>query len=259
MIIDFKKYSSVKIGPQKEVKILDEKQDFEGFIIGGANNILISDNAKNLALLGKNFDYIKIVEKNKEFIILDIGCASKSSTIYKFAKENNIKGFEFLVKIPGLLGGLLKMNAGLKDENISKYLINIDLADKTLQKEDVNFDYRFNPINKVMFSAKFKLFFGFDNEKNELLKNARNNQPSGASFGSIFKNPKGDFAARLIEKVGLKGFSKNDAKISDKHANFLINTKNASFDDAMYLINLAQKRVFEEFGILLEKEVVILD
>ncbi|EDP4713335.1 UDP-N-acetylmuramate dehydrogenase, partial [Campylobacter jejuni] len=80
----------------------------------------------------------------------------------------------------------------------------------------------------------------------------------GASFGSIFKNPKNDFAGRLIEAVGLKGFSKGDAMLSDKHANFLINKKNASFEDAFFLIELARKKVFEEFGINLENEVIII-
>lgn len=259
MIIDFKKYSSVKIGPKLEVEILEQKCKFDGFIIGGANNLLIGEPKANLAILGEKFNFCNILEKNENYMILDIGCATKSSTMYKFTKENNLKGFEFLTKIPGLLGGLLKMNAGLKDECISKNLLSIDLYDKTLNKEDINFDYRFNPLQDIMFSAKFKLYFGFDNEKNELLKNARNNQPNGASFGSIFKNPKGDFAARLIEQVGLKGFGKNDAMISDKHANFLINKKNASFEDAMFLIKLAQKRVFEEFGIQLQTEVKILN
>ena len=123
---------------------------------------------------------------------------------------------------------------------------------------DINFDYRFCPLNMPFFWAEFKLNFGFDILKDEALKNARSNQPSGASFGSIFKNPKNDFAGRLIEAVGLKGFSKGDAMLSDKHANFLINKKNASFEDAFFLIELARKKVFEEFGINLENEVIII-
>ena len=109
-----------------------------------------------------------------------------------------------------------------------------------------------------MFSAKFRLKFGFDAQKDDLLKSARSNQPSGASFGSIFKNPKGDFAGRLVEAVGLKGLKKGGAMISDKHANFLINVKNASFEDAIYLIELAEKRVCDEFGLHLEREVVVI-
>ena len=258
MIIDFKKYSSVKIGSQFEVEVLEQKCDFDGFLIGGANNLLVSNSPKKLGILGKNFDFIEILEKNREFYILKIGCATKSSTMYRFAKENKLAGFEFLSKIPGVLGGLLKMNAGLKDENISKHLHSIESFEDEIPKQNIAFKYRFNPLQKPMFSSKFKLYFGFDAQKDTILKNTRDNQPQGASFGSIFKNPSGDFAGRLIEAVGLKGFCKNDAMISDKHANFLINKKNASFEDAIYLIELARKRVFEEFGVRLENEVIVI-
>lgn len=150
------------------------------------------------------------------------------------------------------------MNAGLKECSISDSLISINLAKKTLKKEEMKFAYRFCALNEVAFGAIFRLLRGFDNEKCEILSKARDNQPSGASFGSIFKNPNGDFAGRLIEKVGLKGVKKGDAMISDKHANFLINKKNASFFDAIFLIELAEKRVFEEFGVRLEREVIIV-
>ncbi|MBS4275844.1 UDP-N-acetylmuramate dehydrogenase [Campylobacter vulpis] len=258
MIIDFKKYSSVRIGQAFEVEVLDSVGEFDGFIIGGANNLLVSDKPKKMGILGEEFNFIKILDKNADFTTLQIGCATKSSTMYQFAKKHNLKGFEFLTKIPGKLGGLLKMNAGLKDCNISTNLSKIMTAKGEIKREDIDFAYRFCPLEMPLFWAEFKLKYGFDNEKDQLLKLARSNQPSGASFGSIFKNPKNDFAGRLIEAVGLKGFSKNDAKLSEKHANFLINQKNASFEDALFLIELAKKRVLEEFGILLENEVIIL-
>ncbi|EGK8088129.1 UDP-N-acetylmuramate dehydrogenase [Campylobacter lari] len=258
MIIDFSKYSSVRIGESFEVQVLEELCDFDGFLIGGANNLLISPKSKKLGILGKSFDYIKILEQNEKGMFLEIGSSVKSFKMYHFAKENNLKGFEFLRNIPGTLGGILKMNAGLKDEDISKNLISIRTFNQEILKQNIAFAYRFNPIKEVMFSAKFFLEYGFDPVKDELLKNARKNQPKGASFGSIFKNPKNDHAGRLIESVNLKGFSKNDAMFSNEHANFLINKKHASFDDAIFLIELAKKRVFEEFGIVLEEEVVII-
>lgn len=94
----------------------------------------------------------------------------------------------------------------------------------------------------AFFWAEFKLNFGFDTLKDEALKNARSNQPSGASFGSIFKNPKNDFAGRLIEAVGLKGFSKGDAMLSDKHANFLINKKMQVLKMRFFLSNWLEKK-----------------
>lgn len=258
MIIDFKKYSSVRIGNEVEMQVLDKISEFKGFLIGGANNLLVSSKPKNIGILGENFDFIEILNQNKDFIHLRIGCKTKSNKMYNFAKENNLGGFEYLSKIPGTLGGLLKMNAGLKGECISKNLLKIFTSKGEILREDIAFDYRFCPLKLPFFLAEFKLSFGFNKAKDALLKSARNNQPSGASFGSIFKNPKGDFAGRLIEAVGLKGFSKGDAMLSDKHANFLINKKNASFEDAIYLIELARKKVFEEFGIKLENEVIII-
>ncbi|MBZ7951564.1 UDP-N-acetylmuramate dehydrogenase [Campylobacter sp. LH-2024] len=258
MIIDFKKYSSIRIGDEFEVQILDQISDFEGFLIGGANNLLMSPKPKNIGILGEKFDFIEILDQKLDFLHLRIGCRTNSRKIYNFAKQNNLCGFEYLSKIPGTLGGLLKMNAGLKGECISQNLIKIATSKGEILRENIDFDYRFCPLKMPFFWAEFKLEFGFDHVKDKTLKNARNNQPSGASFGSIFKNPQGDFAGRLIEAVGLKGFSKGDAMLSDKHANFLINKKHASYEDAIFLIELARKKVFEEFGIMLENEVIII-
>lgn len=259
MIIDFSKYCAVKIGPKLEVLELNEKSDFNGLLIGKANNLLVSDSpVKELAILGKKFDFLEILDENDAACTLKIGCATDAKKMYRFAKEKNLKGFEFLQKIPGSLGGLLKMNAGLKSEEISANLLSISLFDKEISKEAAGFAYRKSAFKGVAFEALFKLQKGFDTAKDSALKAIRSNQPSGASFGSIFKNPSGDYAGRLIEAVGLKGFSKGGAKLSEKHANFLINTGKASFEEALFLIELAKNRVFEEFGVKLEEEVVII-
>ena len=87
----------------------------------------------------------------------------------------------------------------------------------------------------------------------------RSNQPSTPSAGSCFKNPEGDYAGRLIEAVGLKGKRVGGMEFSSEHANFLVNQGDGNFDDAIYLIKEAQRRVFKEFNIWLECEIVILD
>ena len=106
--------------------------------------------------------------------------------------------------------------------------------------------------------AEFKISRGFDAELAADFAAKRANQPKGASFGSCFKNPPNDAAGRLIEVAGLKGHAIGGAKFSEQHANFIINFGCASFEDVIALINLAQSRVFEEFGIELETEVVVL-
>ena len=104
--IDFSKYSSVKIGNIFEVEVLSGNFGFfDGVIIGGANNILISPNPPRLGILSSEFDYIKFDGE-----ILEIGALTKSAKIYNFAKKNNLANFEFLKGIPGTLGGLITMN-----------------------------------------------------------------------------------------------------------------------------------------------------
>lgn len=254
MRIDFAKYSSVKIGGVLDVEQITPNQSFDGIVIGGANNLLISpDFSGKLGILSDEFNYIKC-----ENGLLKIGAKTSSKDIYKFAKNNDISGFEALGQIPGFLGGLIKMNAGLKGLSISDNLINLNCAGKSLSKNECAFAYRKSEISGVIFEASFELKHGFNDALSKNLRLARLNQPSGASFGSIFKNPSNDSAGRLIEAAGLKGHKIGACELSKKHANFLINHGNASFNDALILINLAKKRVFECFGICLEEEVVVL-
>lgn len=253
--IDFAKFSSVKIGCIHEVSVINSlDDDTTGLtMVGAANNILVSNNAPKMAMLGKNFDYIKLDDE-----ILEIGAACKSSKIYNFARKNNLANFEFLKSIPGTLGGLVKMNAGLGGVSVSDYLTHVRLKSGWIERENFNFAYRHSGINECIYAAKFKTKHGFNQEIAEQFQAKRANQPKGASFGSVFVNPHGDYAGRLLEAVGLKGYVKGGAMFSDVHANFMINFNNASFDDAMWLINEAKRRVKDSFDIELKCEVVVL-
>ncbi|WP_297442727.1 UDP-N-acetylmuramate dehydrogenase [Sulfurimonas sp.] len=254
--INFSKYSSFKIGGTHEVLLLDEQtQDIsKSYLIGSCNNILIGDNPPQLMMLSKKYDYIKI-EDNQ----LKIGGATPSGKIASFCKKHNIANFEFISHLPGKLGGLVFMNAGLKEYEIFNHLINITSFSGKKAKEEIDFGYRFTNINEPILEAAFHLEYGFDKERVTMFKKMRANQPSTPSAGSCFKNPKGDFAGRLIEAVGLKGKRVGDMEFSLEHANFLVNHGNGSFKDAIYLIETAQKRVKERFGVSLECEIVIMD
>ncbi|WP_169752503.1 UDP-N-acetylmuramate dehydrogenase [Campylobacter mucosalis] len=254
-LVDFSKFSSVKIGGVCEVFVIENENEIpqDHVIIGGANNILLSSNPPKLAMLSQNFDYIKL---NGE--ILEVGARTKSAKIYNFAKSNDIANYEFLKNIPGTLGGLIKMNAGLLGFSISDNLLEILTPNGWIGRENFAFSYRHSGIECAILAARFKISNGFSLSASNEFENKRKNQPNGASFGSCFTNPKGDFAGRLIEAVGLKGHIIGGAKFSEKHANFLINFNNATFDDAIVLINLAKLRVYENFGINLQTEVVIL-
>ena len=255
-IIDFSKYSSFKIGGSFEVALLDKTlsnpNDF--YLIGACNNILMGNNPPPLMMLSKQYDYIRI-ENNT----LKIGAATPSGKLASFCKRNNITNFEFLSHLPGKLGGLVYMNAGLKEFEIFNHLLDVTLLSGKRTKEQIEFGYRFTNINEPILEAAFTLEYGFDTQKVENFKKMRANQPSTPSAGSCFKNPPNDYAGRLIEAVGLKGIKKGDMCFSNQHANFLVNTGEGKFEDALYLIREAQRRVKEEFGITLEEEIIILE
>jgi len=248
-IIDFAKFSSIKIGPKIKVKIVDEFNYSDEFLIGKATNTLISPNVKNLGILS---DRYKFIEYKNGF--LKVGGKIQNRVLYNFCKRHNIGGFEFLANLPGTIGGSIKMNAGVKKEEISNNLVSINGIDKS----NFEFSYRYSNINFPIFEAVFEIKRDYDPLFDKYLKNLRSNQPKAPSLGSVFKNPKGDFAGRLIEAVKMKGIIKGGIKVSEIHANFFVNIGGGSFEDMIFLINLAKKRVFEEFGIELEEEIKII-
>jgi UDP-N-acetylmuramate dehydrogenase len=262
-LVDFSKFTSVRIGGVHEIFEVTSLEDLSSphflgaVMIGGGNNLLISSHPPKMAMLGKSFDYINLELRNEK-ICLEIGAATKSAKIYNFCKQNNIAGLEFLKNIPGTLGGLIKMNAGLLKFSISDNLTHVRLARGWVGKDEISFSYRHSGIDEVILGAKFKLQSGFDASVSEAISAKRANQPKGASFGSCFVNPVGHFAGAMLEAVGLKGYAIGGAKFSEEHANFLINFNHASFEDATSLIKLAKARVLEKFGVELKTEVCIL-
>lgn len=254
--IDFSKFSSMKIGGKFDVEVINECSQIknQSYLIGSCNNILIGTNPPPLMILDKKYDYIKIQDG-----MLKIGGATPSGKIVSFCKKNNIGDFEFLSHLPGTLGGLVKMNAGLKEYEIFNNLIEIKTCQGNLKQNDIEYGYRYTNIDSPILEATFSFSNGFDKEKVQLFKEMRTNQPSTPSAGSCFKNPKGRYAGQLIEEVGLKGFRVGGMEFSSKHANFLVNHGGGTFDDANFLIKEAQKKVYEKFKIKLECEIIILN
>ena len=254
-IIDFKKYSSIKIGPVVRVKIIEEidRKNEKFFLVGGANNILISPTPPPLAMLSKKFDYIKI--ENDELII---GAATPTGKVVSFCKKHNIGGFEFLGKLPGTIGGAVKMNAGVKEHEIKDILKWIRTYKGKIPKEKIKLEYRKTDIENIIYEAGFELKKGYCKNLHKRLLELRINQPKDPSAGSCFKNPKGDFAGRLIEAVGLKGKRVGNMAFSEVHANFLVNLGEGSFYEAIELIELAKNRVYEKFQIKLKEEIIII-
>jgi len=253
--IDFSKYSSIKVGQPTEVLMIEKGDTIpnDRYLIGGANNLLVSPTPPPLMILSKDFAFM-----SQEDGMLTIGAAMPTGRIVSYAKRHDIAGFEFCSKLPGTLGGMLAMNAGVKEYEIFNILHSIEIEGKWLEKDTIEYGYRFAKLSGIATAARFETVAGFSQELLDSLLNLRSNQPHTPSAGSAFKNPEGDYAGRLIEGVGLKGFRKGNMQWSDVHANFLVNLGEGSFEDAKYLIDLAKEEIFNKFKITLKEEIKIL-
>lgn len=253
--IDFSKYSSIKVGQPTEVLMIELGDIIpqDRYLIGGANNLLVSPTPPPLMMLAKDFAYI---EKKESF--LEIGAAMPTGRIVSYAKKHNISGFEFCSKLPGTLGGMLAMNAGVKEYEVFNILHSIQMDGKWVLKENIKHGYRFAKLSSIATAARFETRKGFNQNLLDSLLNLRSNQPHNPSAGSAFKNPEGDHAGRLIESVGLKGFRKGGMQWSDIHANFLVNLGGGTFEESKFLIDLAKEKVWKMFEVMLIEEVKIL-
>ncbi len=242
------------------------------FVLGAGSNTLISDKIFDgvVIKLGKNFSNITILPNN--IIVAGSSCTDKKLSDY--ALENEVGGFEFLSCIPGTIGGGLRMNAGCFDKEFKDILISIQAIDRigrviTIPAKKVLFEYRSNDLadDLIFLSASFK---GLKKNKNEIkkeihkLKNKKNqSQPNRIKTGgSTFKNPINQTNKKVWELI--KESVPLDTKfggagISNKHYNFFINEKNASFNDMNKLIEFVIDNVEKKTGVKLEKEIKILE
>ncbi|GAA6818208.1 UDP-N-acetylenolpyruvoylglucosamine reductase [Helicobacter pylori] len=253
--IDFSRYSSVKIGVPLKVSVLENDDEIsqEHQIIGLANNLLIAPSTKNLALLGPNYDYIC---DHGECV--EIGGAVNSSKIFGYFRANDLEGLEFLGQLPGTLGALVKMNAGMKEFEIKNVLESACINNEWLGSGALGLDYRSSKFNGVVLRARFKKTHGFREGVLKACQSMRKSHPKLPNFGSCFKNPPNDHAGRLLEGAGLRGYRLKRVGFAKEHANFLVNLGGAGFEEALDLIELAKTRVLQEYGIHLEEEVKIL-
>jgi len=248
----------------KLIKYLKEIK-YPYIIIGNGSNVLISDEGIRGAAINLEAGFTKIeVIKNKVYAEAGI----RLSKLVDVCIEHSLVGIENLAGIPGTLGGAILMNAGAYGGEISDFIKLVEVIDdveiKFLKKEECGFAYRKSNLeNKIILSAEFELPFGdkvrAKGRRKELLLKRNKAQPVELpNAGSIFKNPPGDYAARLIEQAGLKGLTIGGAKVSEKHANFIVNFNNASANDVIELMKIIQEKVYEKFGIMLEPEIKMI-
>ncbi len=253
--IDFSRYSSIKVGPICDVEVIEgiDPRYEELFLVGGANNLLLSPTPPPLAILGKNFDYIRIQEGE-----LIIGAATPTGKVVSFCRRHDITGFEFLAKLPGTIGGAVRMNAGVKEYEIKNVLRWIRTHKGKILAKDLGLEYRKSSIDSIIYEAGFTLQRGYSEKLRQQLLSLRSNQPKEPSAGSVFKNPPREYAGRLIEAVGLKGKKIGNMAFSSVHANFLVNLGGGRYEEAIALIKEAKERVLNRYGIKLQEEIIIL-
>jgi UDP-N-acetylmuramate dehydrogenase len=198
-----------------------------------------------------------------------LGAGVPGMRALRAARKKGLVGPEFLVGIPGTLGGQVAMNAGTQNGQVSDILAAAEIATPEgagwVSAADLHFAYREShfPPGGVITRARLRLSEGDVAAGDEAVKAdldyRRNSQPwSQPNLGSTFKNPPGDKAGRLLEAAGLKGHRIGDVAFSDRHANFLVNLGSGRARDALGLIELAKARVLDRFGVALQLEVVLL-
>ena len=253
--------------------LLNIKKDHNNlFIMGAGSNLLISDNTKDRIFikLGKNFNKLSLTKDN----VVIAGCSILDKNVSDFACENHLSGLEFLSCIPGTVGGGIRMNSGCFGTEFKDVLLSVQVMDfsgrvHTINSKDVNFDYRKTdlPKNLIFLSASFKTH---KKRRNEIIENIhklqerkKNSQPLRVKTGgSTFKNPINKTKKKvweLIKESVDNQVSFGDAKISEKHSNFFINSKNASFENMYNLINFVKSKVKKKTGITLELELEIVN
>ena len=251
------------------VSILKFSKDnnIPSYFIGSGSNLLVSDDGIDgiVITLGKSFNKLEI---NKNNVFAETGVML--GKMVKECTKRNLSGLESLIGVPGTIGGALIMNAGAFGGEISNYLeyvsvITMSGDEKKYQQKDIKFNYRNSSFsdNEILINANFKFIFSDQKtvSKNKLKASGgrKSSQPLRfRSAGSVFKNPSEGAAGYFIDKAGLKGTKSGDAEISNVHANFFVNHGSATAKDVVRLINIARKKVYNEFGVMLELEIKTL-
>ena len=250
-----------------EIIINDLKEETPIFVIGAGSNVLIRDGGfRGLIIkLGKSFNVLNVNGN-----LINAGASILDVNLSKFAYCNSLQGLEFFSGIPGSVGGAVKMNAGCygyetKDALKEISFITKDGVRKKLNNKDLGLSYRNSDLSNHDIITSV-IFEGNYSEKNEIelkinkIKLMREtSQPlKFKTGGSTFKNPKGQFAAKLIEQAECKGLTLGDAAVSTKHSNFLINLGKASAEDIETLGKIVQEKVLKKLNIYLEWEIIII-
>ena len=268
------KHCSLRTGGQtSQFFVPEDEAALSNFLKNNKTQLLFVGLGSNLLVRDRGFDGTTIHTKNfnslnisKDFI--ESGAGTSLAKLSRFSQANLKYGAEFLSAIPGSVGGALAMNAGAFGSEIWQYVVSVKTINLTGDiQERFPSDYKINYRSVIhQFSGEFFISarFNFDLKQpqdnvRDLLHKRNSTQPIGlASCGSVFKNPKDTYAAKLIESSGLKGFCIGGACVSEKHANYIINQNNASAMDIENLIAHIQNTIKDKHNVELETEIIII-
>jgi UDP-N-acetylmuramate dehydrogenase len=278
------RYTSMKIGGPADIFIAVEtrsalasvlgllrRHDTPVCLLGNGSNVLISDRGVRGAVLQLTADFRKAVWLEEgDFVRVRVGAAHPVTQLVREAARKGYAGLEFAEGIPGTVGGALVMNAGAYGSEFETIIEQVEAltADgqaATFSRAQMTFTYRDShlPDGTVVTEVTMRLRKGepaqVSSKLRELVSKRKSSQPSGLpNSGSMFRNPPGDYAGRLIEAAGLKGKRHGQAQIAERHANFIVNLGGAKAEEVRQLMELARSEVRRQFGVELVAEVKLL-
>lgn len=239
--------------------------------LGNGSNVLVSDRGVRGVVVRLTGEFKKVAWREAEKrAFVEVGAAYAITQLVREAARKGYAGLEFAEGIPGTMGGALVMNAGAYGSEFEKVVERVegvlsDGSDVRLSRAEMTFSYRTSNLPAGMVVTAVHLRLAKDEatrvsaKLKELVTKRKSSQPTGyPNSGSMFRNPPGDYAGRLIEAAGLKGKRVGQAQISERHANFIVNLGGAKATEVNQLMVLAQTAVVKQFGIQLEAEVRLL-
>ena len=271
--VPLSKHTTYKVGGKAKVMVYPKNVDnliklmkllktnkIKHKVLGLGSNVLFSDDVYDGVIIRlSELDNIEFFGKNK----IRVGAGYSLMKLSLLAAKKGLAGLEFASGIPGTVGGAVFMNAGAYKSDMGYVVTEVkvltpELRIITLENKEMNFHYRTSFLQThpgyICLEAVIKLEKGDKNALDEVIKERRQRRMESQpleypSAGSVFRNPEGMFAGKLIEDLGLKGKTIGGAKVSEKHANFIINYKKAKGSDIKKLIELVHQKVLEEYDV----------
>ena len=241
-------------------------------ILGGGANVLISDKGiRGLTIINRAAQLSHTIDRDMAKVIASSG--TNLIRLSRYCQEHGISGMAWAIAVPGTVGGAVVNNAGAHGGDMAGTLRRAQIVDAEagalwLSRDDLQYDYRHSSLKSdsarrfFVTRAEFRLRrddpAAIQARMDAYSAARKRTQPAGASLGSIFKNPPGDYAGRLIDAAGLKGARIGDVQVSPVHANFFVNMGGAGAGDYLRLIRHVQATVHDAFGIELELEIQLL-